>query len=72
MAGNAAKVVITERQQEILDEFSRSRTEPSFLRQRSALILLAFSGLLNEQIAPQVRAYALRLLYITLSDQDFF
>jgi transposase len=54
MAGNAAKVVITERQQEILDEFSRSRTEPSFLCQRSSLILLAFSGQLNEQIAPQV------------------
>jgi transposase len=54
MAGNAAKVVITERQQEILDEFRRSRTEVSCLRQRSTIILLAFSGLLNEQIAEQV------------------
>lgn len=54
MPGKAAKVTITEKQQAILDEFSRSRTEPSFLRQRSVLILLAFAGLLNEQIAPQI------------------
>jgi transposase len=54
MPGKAAKVIISERQQQILDEFSRSRTEPSFLRQRATLILLAFAGLLNEQIAPQV------------------
>src|SRR3954451_19320935 len=54
MPGKAAKVVITERQQHILNEFSRSRSEPYFLRQRATLILLAFAGLLNEQIAPQV------------------
>src|ERR1700680_1018534 len=54
MPGKAAKVIITERQQQILDEFSRSRSEPSFLRQRSTLILLAFAGLRNEQIALQV------------------
>jgi len=54
MPGKAAKVTITERQQEILDEFSCSRTQPSFLRQRSTIILLAFAGLLNEDIAPQV------------------
>ncbi len=54
MPGKATKVTITERQQQILDEFSRSRSEPSFLRQRSTLVLLAFAGLLNEQIAPQV------------------
>ena len=38
MPGKAAKVVITERQQEILTDFSRSRTEPSFLAQRSSII----------------------------------
>jgi hypothetical protein len=54
MPGKAAKVVITERQQEILTTFSRSRTEPSFLRQRSTVILLAFAGKLNEEIAPLV------------------
>ena len=36
MPGKAAKVTITERQQEILDEFSRSRSEPLFLSQRSS------------------------------------
>jgi transposase len=54
MPGKAAKVTISERQQEILNEFSRSRTEPYFLRQRATIILLAFSGLLNEQIAAEV------------------
>jgi transposase len=54
LPGKAAKVVISERQQDILDTFRRSRTEPSFLRQRAHLILLAFDGLLNEEIAPQV------------------
>ena len=54
MPGKAAKVIITEKQQAILDEFSRSRSEPSFLSQRSCIILLAFAGLLNEDIAPVV------------------
>jgi transposase len=54
MPGKAAKITITERQKEILDEFSRSRSEPSFLTQRSTIILLAFTGLLNEQIALQI------------------
>jgi transposase len=54
MPGKAAKVTITEKQQAILEEFSRSRTEPLFLSQRSRIILLAFAGLLNEDIAPQV------------------
>src|SRR5882724_10475936 len=54
MPGKATKVIITERQQEILDTFRRSRSEPYFLRQRATIILLAFAGLLNEQIAPQV------------------
>lgn len=54
MPGKAAKVTITERQQEILNEFSRSRSEPSFLSQRASIILLAFDGLLNEAIAPRI------------------
>lgn len=54
MPGNAAKVVITEKQQEILNEFSRSRSEPSSLSQRCSIVLLAFAGLLNEDIAPKV------------------
>ncbi len=54
MPGKAAKVTLTERQQELLDEFSRSRSEPHFLRQRSTIILSAFAGRRNEQIASQV------------------
>jgi transposase len=54
MPGKAAKVTITEKQQAILEEFSRSRSEPLFLIQRSTLVLLAFAGLLNEDIAAQV------------------
>ena len=54
MPGKAAKVTITEKQQAILDEFSRSRSQPYFLRQRSASILRPFAGLRNEPIAPEV------------------
>lgn len=54
MPGKAAKITITERQQEILHEFSRSRSVPLFLRQRSTIILLAFAGQRNEHIASAV------------------
>ncbi len=54
MPGKAAKITITERQQEILQTFSRSVTAPSRLRQRAAIIILAFDGLLNEEIAERV------------------
>jgi transposase len=54
MPGKAAKVVVTERQQAILIEFSKSRSEPSMLVQRAKIILLAFEGRLNEEIAPEV------------------
>src|SRR4051794_38827522 len=54
MPGKAAKITITERQEEILQTFSRSTTAPSRLRQRATIILLAFDGLLNEQIAARV------------------
>src|SRR6266699_477915 len=54
MPGKAAKTIITERQQEILQTFSRSVTAPSRLRQRALIIVLAFNGLLNEEIAQRV------------------
>ena len=54
MPGKAAKVVITERQQKILVEFSRSRTEGQMISQRASIILLAFEGRLNEDIAVEV------------------
>src|SRR5512135_3112770 len=54
MPGKAAKITITECQQEILRTFSRSTTAPSRLRQRASIILMAFDGLLNEEIAEMV------------------
>ena len=54
MPGKAAKTTITERQQEILQTFSRSVTAPSRLRQRASIIVLAFDGLLNQDIAQRV------------------
>jgi len=54
MPGKAAKTTITERQQQILQTFSRSVTAPSRLRQRASIIILAFDGLLNQEIAHRV------------------
>src|SRR3954469_19694522 len=54
MPGKAAKITITERQQEILQTFARSVTAASRLRQRASIIVLAFDGLLNQDIAPRV------------------
>lgn len=54
MPGKAAKISITGRQQEILLILRNSVTSPSRLRQRAALILLAFEGRRNEQIASEV------------------
>jgi transposase len=54
MAGTAAKVIISERQQKLLEEFSKSRTIGQCFSQRASIVLLAFSGMLNEEIARQV------------------
>lgn len=54
MPGKAAKVTMTERQQEILRTMSRSRMEAAHFRQRAQIILLAFDRQRNEDIAAQV------------------
>ena len=54
MSGTAAKIIISERQQKLLEEFSRSRTIGKCIVQRATIILLAFTGMLNEEIALQV------------------
>ena len=54
MPGTAAKIIITERQQKLLVEFSKSRTISKCITQRTTIILLAFSGMFNEEIALQV------------------
>jgi transposase len=54
MPGSAAKVVISERQQAILQSLSKASTVAKCLVQRATLILLAFAGLDNRDIATQV------------------
>jgi transposase len=54
MPGSAAKVVISERQQEVLRKMSTATTLAKRLVQRATIILLAFAGLANQDIAQRV------------------
>src|SRR5947199_7103516 len=54
MAGSAAKVVITERQQAVLRKMSTATTLARRLVQRATIILLAFAGMANQDIASRV------------------
>ncbi len=54
MAGTAAKIVISERQQRLLEEFGKSRTIARCVARRATIVLLGFSGMLNGEIAVQV------------------
>ena len=54
MPGRAAKIIITERQQEVLQTMTRSSTCPQALAQRARMILLGFDGLDNEDIADRI------------------
>jgi transposase len=54
MSGSAAKVVITERQQEVLRKLSTASTVAKRLTQRATIVLLAFAGQDNETIAARV------------------
>jgi transposase len=54
MPGSAAKVFITERQQEILREVVNGRTAPVRLVQRAKIVLRAFAGEDNADIAQEV------------------
>jgi len=54
MPGMAAKVIITERQQEVLQSLVWSRSSPQGLAHRAEIILLAFEGFKNEQIAERL------------------
>lgn len=51
MPGKAAKVIFTERQQEVLRAMTRQSTCAQGLAQRARMILLAFDGWSNEDIA---------------------
>jgi len=54
MPGMAAKVVITERQQQVLRTMAFSRSCQQGLAHRAEIILLAFEGLKNEEIAKRL------------------
>jgi transposase len=54
MAGTAAKIIISERQQKLLEEFRKSRTVGTCIVQRATIILLGFAGMLNQDIALHV------------------
>ena len=54
MPGRARKLVVTERQQAILQSLTRASTCPQAVAQRARMILLAFDGLTNQDIAEQV------------------
>jgi transposase len=54
MPGTAAKVKLSEKQQLVLQEISRSRTASKGIVQRALIVLQGFQGLLNEQIAVEV------------------
>jgi transposase len=54
MPGKAAKVTVSERQLSILNQLRRSKTEPAWVVQRAAIIVLAWEGLLNEEISAEV------------------
>jgi len=54
MPGNAAKVLVTQRQADLLTEFSRSKSVPQSLAQRACIVMLSFEGLSNEEIAQRV------------------
>ena len=51
MPGKAAKVVITERQKDVLESIRASRTAPARLIERARIILLAFEKNLNTDIS---------------------
>ena len=55
MPGMAAKVIITERQQQMLQTMAFARGCPQGLAHRAEIILLAFDGFTNEEIAVQLQ-----------------
>ncbi len=54
MPAKAAKVKLSEKQLSALQELSRSRTESKSVVQRAAIMVLAFEGRWNQEIATEV------------------
>ena len=55
MPGTAAKIRVREKQLAVLEEFHRSRTQSRAVVQRAAIMVRGFQGLLNQQIAGEVK-----------------
>lgn len=55
MPGTAAKIQLSEKQQVVLQELSRSRTVARCAVQRATIILRGFQGCLNQKIAEEVK-----------------
>jgi len=54
MPGTAAKIMLTEKQQAVLNKIAHSPTAAQRLAQRGRVIVLAFAGMLNMAIAEEV------------------
>jgi transposase len=54
MSGSAAKVGMTQRQQDVLGEIAHSRTSPKHLVQRATIVLRAFDRIDNADMAQEV------------------
>ena len=54
MPGSAARILITERQQKVLQDIAHSRTAPLHLTQRAPIILRAFEKTDNQDIAAEI------------------
>lgn len=57
MPGKAAKVTITEKQQAVLQRLAAARSTATGIAQRCRIVLLAFDGLRNEEIAAEVQLH---------------
>ena len=57
MPGKAAKVRLSEKPLDVLQELSRSRTEPKCVVQRASIMVFAFEGRWNQEIATQVELH---------------
>ncbi len=54
MSGKAARILLTEKQQDILQKITQATTASQRLAQRASVILLAFERHRNEEIATLV------------------
>jgi len=54
MPGKAAKVLLSEKQQAVLEEFGRSRSVRQSVQQRARIVLRAFQKYENQEIAGEV------------------